>query len=422
MASVNPSGPPELEQRQFELPAAAWAALTEARAQGSAMGPSPVAESLRAAGAIDMDGRLEPSLARAIEIVATAPVEIVVVAGALDRATLGRYHLAPAADRPELVGAVVDAAGVTRISYPQSPELIVGLLDGLLDLEGPSVEIPFAAELGFAEFSALLGLVDALRTQQLRAALERRPATPAPVTGAELGELVRLGREVADDRWWATMGRRLVPEPLVEEPPALGAALEQLATRGLLERRETGFVPSEQGSPLVASLLAPLSYASVVFMQRGAGGLTVDHVAALRTGTLFWVLTFAGFGGPAPTVALAAQAPAAFLELVTGLLGLYASPAAEAMAEPPAAGLPAGAPLAGSLAGSPPTAAASVPCTRCGQANPAGMRFCGACGGPLNPEPAPSPPVERGPRTCPACGTVAREGAAFCGNCGTGLD
>lgn len=416
MASVNPAGPPDLEQRQFELPAAAWAVLTEARAQGSPIGPSPVADSLRAVGAIDMDGRLDPSLARAIEIVETAPVEIVVVAGALDRVTLGRYHLAPA-ERPELVGAVVDAAGVTRISYPQSPELLVGLLDGLLDLEGPSFQIPFAAELGFAEFSALLGLVDALRTEQLRAAIERRPATPAPVTGAQLGEMVRFGREAADDRWWATMGRRLVPEPLVEEPQALGAALEQLAARGLLERRETGFVPSEQGSPLVASLLTPLSYASVVFMQRGADGLTVDHVAALRTGTLFWVLTFAGFGGPAPTVALAAQAPAAFLELVTGLLDLYASPAAEPEPVPQVPGFPVGAALAGSV----PTAAASVPCARCGQPNPAGMRFCGACGGPLQPEPAPSPAVGRGPQTCPACGTVAREGAGFCGNCGAAL-
>jgi len=47
-------------------------------------------------------------------------------------------------------------------------------------------------------------------------------------------------------------------------------------------------------------------------------------------------------------------------------------------------------------------------CDKCGFENPAGMRFCGACGAPLE-------------AVCSACGTSNPDGFAFCGSCGQKL-
>ena len=47
-------------------------------------------------------------------------------------------------------------------------------------------------------------------------------------------------------------------------------------------------------------------------------------------------------------------------------------------------------------------------CASCGAENPAGARFCSACGAPLQ-------------QTCPSCGTEQSANAAFCSSCGTAL-
>ena len=48
-------------------------------------------------------------------------------------------------------------------------------------------------------------------------------------------------------------------------------------------------------------------------------------------------------------------------------------------------------------------------CGACGAANPAGSRFCAACGTPLG-------------LTCPSCGSPVEEGQRFCRRCGAALD
>ena len=48
-------------------------------------------------------------------------------------------------------------------------------------------------------------------------------------------------------------------------------------------------------------------------------------------------------------------------------------------------------------------------CAACGTENPAGARFCMACGEALE-------------RRCGNCGTPAPGGARFCMNCGAALD
>ena len=48
------------------------------------------------------------------------------------------------------------------------------------------------------------------------------------------------------------------------------------------------------------------------------------------------------------------------------------------------------------------------PCPKCGEKNPAGAKFCNACGAPLS-------------HRCAACGAENEPGAKFCGNCGKPL-
>ncbi len=47
-------------------------------------------------------------------------------------------------------------------------------------------------------------------------------------------------------------------------------------------------------------------------------------------------------------------------------------------------------------------------CTRCGTENPAGRKFCGACGARLA-------------KLCPSCGAANEPQFAFCGECGSEL-
>ena len=47
-------------------------------------------------------------------------------------------------------------------------------------------------------------------------------------------------------------------------------------------------------------------------------------------------------------------------------------------------------------------------CPSCGNANPAGKKFCGECGAPL-------------PARCAACGAENPQRAKFCGDCGAAL-
>ena len=51
-------------------------------------------------------------------------------------------------------------------------------------------------------------------------------------------------------------------------------------------------------------------------------------------------------------------------------------------------------------------------CPKCGQDNPPGFAFCGACGAPV---------AEQAPLTCSSCGQTNPPGFRFCGTCGTPL-
>jgi hypothetical protein len=55
-------------------------------------------------------------------------------------------------------------------------------------------------------------------------------------------------------------------------------------------------------------------------------------------------------------------------------------------------------------------------CPNCGHEEPAGMRFCTACGAAMEAGPPP------GPAACPVCGAPGKPGMKFCVNCGSSME
>ena len=63
--------------------------------------------------------------------------------------------------------------------------------------------------------------------------------------------------------------------------------------------------------------------------------------------------------------------------------------------------------------------AGEIVCTNCGNANPAGTKFCGGCGTKLE---IPEVPAEPAKRFCTGCGAELKDGLKFCGECGTRVE
>ena len=63
--------------------------------------------------------------------------------------------------------------------------------------------------------------------------------------------------------------------------------------------------------------------------------------------------------------------------------------------------------------------AGEIVCTNCGNANPAGTKFCGGCGTKLEIPEVPAEPVKR---FCTGCGAELKDGLKFCGECGTKVE
>ena len=92
-----------------------------------------------------------------------------------------------------------------------------------------------------------------------------------------------------------------------------------------------------------------------------------------------------------------------------------------AKAEKEAAAQAAQAAAAASMQAAAPveSVAGEIICTNCGNANPAGTKFCGGCGTKLE---IPEVPAEPAKRFCTGCGAELKDGLKFCGECGTRVE
>lgn len=138
------------------------------------------------------------------------------------------------------------------------------------------------------------------------------------------------------------------------------------------------------------------------FTNMGVGLGTMAGVGGAVGGVVANSVNSAFTGGPAPSGPQppTGGAPAAPQGTQPPAGG---APAAPQEAQPPAEGAPASPQDAGGNA-------ATLICSGCGTALPAGAKFCLNCGQPQNAAPI-----------CPGCGTELPAGAKFCLNCGEKL-
>lgn len=326
MAQIEALGP----LRAATFSEAQWAALQRARALTAPAGAGPAGptpagsdvSALRESGVLAEQGGLDPDWAWALRVVDEARVEVLALTGLLGQFALARYHLGQGAGRDWMVAAVADENGNRHVSFPHAWATIARQLADLLGAATPPVEAPFEAELGLVAFAALAGMVDAVRMQQLHSTLQRDAFSVFPVRAIVVQEMVAQGQELPDHRWWASLCQRLAPLPLPSAPEAVGVGLDELVGQGLLARQDAGFVPLERGRLLIDSLLAPLAVAAVGFMQHEAGRLlSLDHVAAVRTATLFWAFNFRL--SPTPRVDLKSTRAADFCDYLERLVQAY---------------------------------------------------------------------------------------------------
>jgi hypothetical protein len=388
-----------------------WEKLVAASLEASAL-PLSDQEELKHQGVLGADGSIKAEWVRALRLVTAAPVEIAFLSGAMDYFGLARYHVDPQENSDWLASAVMDEDGTRHVSFPHTWLDILAFLHGILDIQGPSAPVPVDIELGFDEFTPLMAMVDALKTQQAQSLLDRREFVVRPVSLVNLLTMLQLGTTSQDRRWWIPVIQELVPAPLLDDQAVIGAGLEKLAARGLLERQDMGYLLAGDGDLLVRSLLAQLSFASVILMGRDPREtLFIDHVAAVRTATFFWVFLFSDFNTQQPRVALKSTYAPQFFAYLNELWNIYQqSIASTPQATPPPAAKPEG-----------------NCCTQCGGQVPTGAKFCNHCGASLvlviaaAPPPGPPSPLSyQQPQVpiCHKCGFTISLNAGFCSSCG----
>ncbi|MDQ7825505.1 MAG: zinc ribbon domain-containing protein [Candidatus Eremiobacteraeota bacterium] len=396
-------------------------------------------EKLRAMGIVDGSGILVPPWKKALAAVKHSPVEILIIRGVLDKFSVSRYYLSSTGGEHLFISALADTKENQQIAFPFSWEELVEFLDTALNFYGPSKSLELNIELDYDEFSALIGFVDALKAQSIRAMVERRDFTPKSATVEEVFDMVGKGTDSKDNRWLVPLLENITPMPLVSDTHRLNAAMSRMGDLGIFASDHGNFTPSEKARPLIGSLLAPVSCCAVSFTGRTHEATQhIDYLSAIRTTSLFLLLRFQKLDSECPKVLIDCDYAISFMNELNRHYKLYqghfddftakAALAKAAPAEPSClkckAGIPEGSkfcPKCGAPAEkkAPPPEDIAKKCAQCTTVLAPDMLFCPSCGTPreAGPPPAP-PPVVPADLTCSRCGAVAGPGKKFCTKCG----
>lgn len=232
---------------------------------------------------------------KAIHSILFSKLEILCIGGAMEHFAVSRYHLLDNEEDAEAtwVSALSAADGTVQASYPHIFGDMVGLLDGLIDFDGPAAPLQCSFKATPGEVSVLLALADVLRSQYLQSFLERRAFAARAITEEEITQTLRQGLSSQDTRWWVTCGAILFPFSLIIDSGEIKDSLDLLCEQQLIKRENDGFLPLSCGD-FLASLLTPLSAFSLTVMAKSQEALpfAMDTVIGVRTATTFWTLNF----------------------------------------------------------------------------------------------------------------------------------
>ncbi|MGV8120987.1 MAG: zinc ribbon domain-containing protein [Candidatus Xenobiia bacterium LiM19] len=371
--------------------------------EGQGASPEDLAQ-LTTMGITDSSGAIVPVWKNAISAVESSPVEMLIILGVLENFSMLRYHLSSAEGEHHFISAIADADKNRRITFPFMWEDLLEYINTAINLYGPSKSHAMELELDFDEFSAMIGYIDALRTQSIQALMERRDITHSPVSRNEIIDMALKGADSKDNRWLVSSIGKMAPMPLTADAQRLGAAIRRLVGLGIFAEEQGSIVHSEAGKQVVASLIAPLSYCAVTFMGKTADGqLHIDYLAAIRTTTIFWIFRFQNIDDLCPKVLMRCDYALSFMNELTRHYGLYKAHYDSFMAE--AAGQ---------------TPVNETICEKCHRTLSGDVQFCPKCGTPVRPA-TPHPAASLAGKNCPKCSAALAPDMQFCPKCGTSL-
>jgi hypothetical protein len=268
---------------------------------------------------------------------------------------------------------------------------VAALLDGLFDLTTlPSRPVAPDVVVSFDGWIGVLAAVDAQRSAELAAQLDRRPAPDAELDAGELQDQLASGTTGDDTRWAVTAFTPISPFDLRTTPPSGSAMVEGLKEAALVEVDGTDLRLNVLGSDVAGLCSEAIKWGSVTLsFTASSPDVRMAEVTVVRTPLRLGLGFWNGEDGAREITLLEPESEVA-VEMLRRLL-LIPVPSLD-------------------------EAGSAFSCPSCGASGEPGQRFCAKCGSSLEPAAAPKESA------CPSCGvdTDPTEDA-FCWNCGAGL-
>ncbi|MGI5880838.1 MAG: zinc ribbon domain-containing protein [Syntrophomonadaceae bacterium] len=358
--------------------------LSPLNGQGAELSESEIDE-LKKMRVIDGAGSITDSFKPALESLASAN------AFARTRLTRGRGLLEyvvffSAAGLP--CSLLTESDGLL-LNYPADSRDFMPLLEELLGISSMS-NLDFEAEWEHNQAIVMAAAMDITRRALLKALIDGSDMVNAEFSPEDIYQW--LTRPADDAQWLSSVLKGIVP-PIDLELSEIINSLDKLVQNGFVVKQESGFVLSEPTATLASRFMV------------------VDKLMSMRAGVdnngqIIQVGFICVLSGVNDLLMLEADENRIFMETASARQILDF--ARHLLSEPiqPTNEIKE---AAASNVSPTPNAPVTLPCSACGEAMAATVKFCGKCGNPVKPA----------PKFCGKCGAEIEEGTRFCGECGS---
>ncbi|NDD28229.1 MAG: hypothetical protein EB084_08200, partial [Proteobacteria bacterium] len=256
--------------------------------------------------AVSPEPALTPAWTQALTILADPLWNVRMVLGDPRDETFETYYARGALNAGSLV-YFRPAEGDTpcHIEIPFGPDDLLKLLEEARFLSLPAASEDSGAELSFAEYTALLAIIDALRTRHIESALARTPEVETPLALDEIERALSRGLQTFDARWLVSIGGAVSPFELGVPADGWGSSLNGLVSRGYLTAQQGGWLPSASLRLMTDTLLTvPAYFVIELIMNKSDDLFEIHYFAAIRGTNALWVLDYFSLATPFPRVCI----------------------------------------------------------------------------------------------------------------------
>ncbi|HYL58510.1 MAG TPA: hypothetical protein VEU51_06535, partial [Candidatus Acidoferrales bacterium] len=241
-------------------------------------------------GVVDGSGNPTTGWRNALETLAAPAQWVHLTVGDADDVQTVRYYVG----RAGIVAHVIKD-DVHEIAFPAVVDESVEQAGEWLGWKHFLHAEPFSVDLSGEELAALGAATDAMREDQMRAALERRrPDQSHRFSTSSLGAAIDLGLAAKGGRWLTEILNTHAPAPFAVSRDRLRAGLASVAERGWVTLKDDDV---SLNPPLVGICLELGSSTPFVVVGIGSSAQPATYVMAVRGVTGFWTFRF---GVPAP--------------------------------------------------------------------------------------------------------------------------